>query len=87
VFVPNLPAILMVLTEINGIQASPFKGNHQKFFPDFKLRPFKAQSIQNPKSKIEMTYPDGDEDFANFLVGFEIDSRGCLSNLSYFTLV
>jgi len=43
------------LTETNGIQASPFKGNHQKIFPDFKLGPFKAESIQNPKSKIEMT--------------------------------
>jgi hypothetical protein len=44
------------LTETNGIQASPFKGNHQKIFPDFKLGPFKAESIQNPKSKIEMTH-------------------------------
>jgi murein DD-endopeptidase MepM/ murein hydrolase activator NlpD len=35
------------LTETNGIQASPFKGNHQKIFPDFKLGPFKAESIQN----------------------------------------
>ena len=41
------------LTETNGIQSSPFKGNHQKIFPDFKLGPFKAESIQNPKSKIQ----------------------------------
>jgi hypothetical protein len=41
------------MTETNGIQASPFKGNHQKIFPDFKLGPFKAESIQNPKSKIQ----------------------------------
>jgi hypothetical protein len=38
------------LTETNGIQAFPFKGNHQKIFPGFKLRPFEAESIQNPKS-------------------------------------
>jgi hypothetical protein len=47
------------VTEINGIQASPFKGNHQKFFPDFKLRPFKAESIL--ASKIEMTFGEKDE--------------------------
>jgi hypothetical protein len=36
------------ITEINEIQASPSKGNPQNFFPDFKLRPFKAELIQNP---------------------------------------
>ena len=44
---PKSPLIRGTLTETNGIQASPFKGNHQKIFPDFKLDPFKAESIQN----------------------------------------
>jgi hypothetical protein len=36
-----------------GFQASPFKGNHPKILPNFKLRPLKAEPIQNPKSKIQ----------------------------------
>jgi hypothetical protein len=35
-----------------GVQASLFKGNYQKILPNFKLHPFKAEPIQNPKSKI-----------------------------------
>jgi hypothetical protein len=54
-FIQSLRSALvqLILTETNGIKASPFKGNHQKNFPDFKLGPFKAESIQNPKSKIQ----------------------------------
>ena len=46
------------VTEKKGFQASPFKGNHQKILPNVKLRPLKAEPIQNPKSKIQnrLTY-------------------------------
>ena len=42
-----------LLTKKKGFQASPSKGNHQKILPNVKLRPLKAQPIQNPKSKIQ----------------------------------
>jgi hypothetical protein len=38
------------MTEKKGFQASLFKGNYQKILPNFKLGPFKAEPIQNPKS-------------------------------------
>jgi hypothetical protein len=47
------------LTENKGFQASHFKGNHQ-IFPNFTLRPFKAEPIPNPQKIAARSFVCGD---------------------------